>query len=326
MMATRDISCPTLIESGDNTGAEISAPKRGYLTETFRIFRLHDPVTTPIPFHYHDFHKIILFISGQSGYTIEGKTWQLSPRDIVFVHAGEIHRPLPLLGAPYERIVIYVAPELLSRYRHGTDDLAACFLPEHRPSNVMHLTAGKTHDLLFHMEKLERTAHASGFANALYTEMLFVEFMILLNRALIDRELDATTAAVTDEKIQALLTYINDHLTERLSIDRLAARSYVSRSHLMHRFKRVTGYGVRQYIVGKRLLLARAYLTDTTTRSISEIARLAGFDDYLPFFRAFKAQYQMTPQEWRERHGSVSAEQCPMINPKEDSTNLKISV
>ena len=233
MTTTPDTSHPTLpAESGNGAAAAIDTTKRGYLTETFRIFRLKDPVTAPIPFHYHDFHKTLLFIKGQSDYTIEGKTWRLSPHDIVFVRAGEIHRPLPILGTPYERIVIYVAPELLARYRHGEDDLAACFSPEHRPSHVMHLTAGKTHNLLFHMEKLERTACASGFANALYTEMLFVEFMILLNRALIDHELDANAAAITDEKIQALLTYINEHLTEPLSIDRLAAHAYVSRSHL----------------------------------------------------------------------------------------------
>lgn len=296
------------VENADGEAATIDAKKRGYLTETFRIFRLKAPVTAPIPFHYHDFHKILLFLSGRSAYTIEGKTYQLSPQDIVFVHAGEIHRPLPALGAPYERIVIYIAPELLTRYRQGEDDLAACFSSAHRPSNVMHLTTGKTHDLLFHMEKLERTACASGFANALYTEMLFVEFMILLNRALIDHELDANAAAISDEKIQALLTYINDHLTEPLSIDRLAARAYVSRSHLMHRFKAATGYGVRQYIVSKRLLLARSRLADDPARSISEIAALSGFSDYLPFFRAFKAQYCMTPQEWREQYSAHQRE------------------
>ena len=292
----------TLITDDDAASIKTDAAKRGYLWETFRVFRLSDPVFSPIPVHYHDFHKIILFLSGDSGYAIEGKTWRLAPRDIIFVRAGEIHRPLPALGAPYERIVIYLAPELLSRYQRDGDDLAACFSPDLCSSSVMHLPPGKTHDLLFHMEKLERTARGHGFANALYTEMLFVEFMILLNRALLDHELGTSAAAISDEKIEELLTYINDHLTEPLTIDQLAAAAYVSRSYLMHRFKAATGYGVRQYVTSKRLLLARARLLDEPPIPISEIARLCGFDDYLPFFRAFKAQYRMTPQEWREAH------------------------
>lgn len=129
----------TLITDGGAASIKTDAAKRGYLRETFRVFRLSDPVFSPIPVHYHDFHKIILFLSGNSGYAIEGKTWQLAPRDIIFVRAGEIHRPLPALGAPYERIVIYLAPELLSRYQRDGDDLAACFSPELRSSSVMHL-------------------------------------------------------------------------------------------------------------------------------------------------------------------------------------------
>ena len=229
-----------LIADGDAASIKTDAAKRGYLRETFRVFRLSDPVFSPIPVHYHDFHKIILFLSGDSGYAIEGKTWRLAPRDIIFVRAGEIHRPLPALGAPYERIVIYLAPELLSRYQRDGDNLAACFSPELRSSSVMHLPPGKTHDLLFHMEKLE---------------------------------LGTSAAAISDEKIEELLTYINDHLTEPLTIDRLAAAAYVSRSYLMHRFKAATGYGVRQYVTSKRLLLARARLLDKPSIPISEIAR-----------------------------------------------------
>jgi mannose-6-phosphate isomerase-like protein (cupin superfamily) len=72
--------------------------KKGYLIQDFRIFRLHDTMLQDIPFHYHDFHKIIFFLKGQADYTIEGKTYPLQPRDIIFVSAGEIHRPLPTPG------------------------------------------------------------------------------------------------------------------------------------------------------------------------------------------------------------------------------------
>ena len=36
--------------------------KRGYLFEEFRLFHLSDPVTEPIGYHYHDFHKILFFL------------------------------------------------------------------------------------------------------------------------------------------------------------------------------------------------------------------------------------------------------------------------
>lgn len=105
--------------------------KKGYLFSNFRVFRLRDTALTSIPFHYHDFHKIILFLDGSADYVIEGKTYQLIPRDIIFVSAGEIHRPVfHSSSSPYERIVIYVAPDFLARCQAQDpehNDLAACF-------------------------------------------------------------------------------------------------------------------------------------------------------------------------------------------------------
>ena len=275
--------------------------KRGYLKEGFRVFRLSDAALSPIPFHYHDFHKILVFLSGNVDYTIEGRTWTLSPRDLVFVRAGEIHRPKPEAGVPYERIVIYVSPAFFEQYKRGTEDLSLCF--EGPVSDaVVHLAPGKTHDLLFHLEKLEQTTHAEGFANPLYVEMLFVEFLILLNRAMLKSELDPLTPVLHDEKIQEVLRTINTHLTEQLSIDDLAAKVFLSRSHLMHTFKEATGCSLRQYITSKRLLKARIMLLNSPDETLESIAWASGFKGYLPFFRAFKSEFNQTPQEWKEEN------------------------
>ena len=258
---------------------------------------------TSIPFHYHDFHKIILFLDGSADYVIEGKTYQLIPRDIIFVSAGEIHRPVfHSSSSPYERIVIYVAPDFLARCQAQDpehNDLAACFCQAKKTAAVMHQTPDTSHDLLFHMEKLERTAHAEGFANGLYAEILFIEFMILLNRALIAHELGELHASSYDEKIQTVLTYINDHLDADLSIDTLAGKIYLSKYYLMRKFKQETGYSIHQYITSKRLLAARHLLSGN--ESVTDICYGCGFRDYSTFSRAFRAMFHMTPKEWREK-------------------------
>ena len=273
--------------------------KKGYLLESFKIFRLNDTPPTAIPFHYHDFHKIILFLNGEVNYSIEGKTYPLAPRDIIFVRAGEIHRPEPQPDLPYERIIIYVSPAFLKRYTKPDGDLAACFKAAPDDSSVMHLSPGKSHDLLFHMEKLEQVTHQQGFANELYSEMLFVEFMILLNRALQNRDIDPLHRVSYDRKIQPVIRYIQEHLTEDLAIDHLAAVSYLSRYYLMRRFKAATGYGIHQYITSKRLLKARQMLTGSMP--LTELCYACGFRDYSAFSRAFRTMFQCTPLEYRKR-------------------------
>ncbi len=280
-----------------------SYQKKGYLVQDFKVFRLKDPTLREIPFHYHDFHKLLLFLSGSADYIIEGKTYPLQPRDIVFVSAGEIHRPVLRSKEPYERIIIYIAPDFLSRHSRSGEDLSSCFRLAQKNSSVMHVPKGTSHDLLYHMDKLEKAAHEQGFAQGLYTELLFLEFMILLHRALYKKEMLTTHEAHYDEKIQQLLHFIQEHLSEDLSIDRLAAETYLSKYYLMRRFKAETGYSLHQYINSKRLLLARSLLEGRAP--VTEICYECGFQDFSTFSRAFRHRFHLTPTEYRKQVDSA---------------------
>jgi AraC-like DNA-binding protein len=278
----------------------IEYEKKGYLVQDFKVFRLKDTALSPIPFHYHEFHKIILFLSGKANYIIEGKNYPLVPRDILFISAGEIHRPVPDPKVPYERIVIYTAPGFLQRYARGSENLAACFHFAREHSSVMHLAPGKSHDLLYHMKKLEATTRQQDFANELYTEILFVEFMILLNRSLLDHELEEFHTAAYDKKILPLLKYINEHLFDELTVDKLAGEFYMSKFHMMRKFKAETGYSLHQYITNKRLLQARSMLTGGIP--LTKLCFDCGFRDYSTFSRAFKELFHQTPKDYRQQN------------------------
>lgn len=278
----------------------ISYEKKGYLHQHFRIFHLQDNGSKikDIPFHYHDFHKIILFLSGEAQYIIEGKNYPLHNRDILFVGAGEIHKPVTFQDKSYERIVIYASPEFLQHCGQGKADLGECFQIAKQTSSVMHMPPGQNHDLLYHMEKLERVDREQGFANELYVEILFIEFMILLNRSLKDKELNVHHTATYDEKIQQLLEYINENLSDDLSVDKLAEQVFLSKFYLMRKFKADTGYSIHQYINSKRMLMAKKMLS-TTDLSITDICYQCGFKEYSVFSREFKKQFKITPRQQR---------------------------
>ena len=67
--------------------------KTGYLHDNFKIFHLTDTDKKEFSFHYHDFNKILILLNGDVTYTIEGRSYSLAPNDIVFVNAGEVHKP-----------------------------------------------------------------------------------------------------------------------------------------------------------------------------------------------------------------------------------------
>ena len=72
--------------------SQYNLEKTGYLKEDFRLFHINDQTKKDFSYHYHDFHKIIVFISGKVTYHIEGKAYHLKPRDILLVSQGAIHK------------------------------------------------------------------------------------------------------------------------------------------------------------------------------------------------------------------------------------------
>ena len=72
--------------------------KKGYLTSYFKLFRLKDIAKLNVKAHYHEFDKIILFLSGKVNYVIEAQSYQLFPYDIVFLDPPYAYDPADVLG------------------------------------------------------------------------------------------------------------------------------------------------------------------------------------------------------------------------------------
>ena len=96
-----------------------------------------------------------------------------------------------------------------------------------------------------------------------------------------------------DSKVVSLLQYLNLHLAEPLSIDDLSARFYISKYHMMRRFRQETGYSIHGYLSEKRLLLAQQLLSRGA--SPSEVFTQVGYQDYSTFSRAYKKQFGRGP-------------------------------
>lgn len=264
--------------------------KRGYLNSEFQLFHLTDAPMTEFEFHYHDFDKIVLFISGKVNYMIEGKTYELKPYDIVFVNHNAIHRPEIDVTVPYERIIVYISPNFIKDYRTGDYDLSYCFQKaQTENSNVLRMhTLGKT-TLFDSVVALEQSFSDSAYASSLYRQLLFLEFMIHLNRAALSNDLEYLNTSTCNSKIMDLLAYINEHLAEDLSIDHLAQTFYISRYHMMRLFKEEMGYTIGNYISYKRLSLAKELIEKGMP--VTQACLDCGFKDYSTFSRAYKKRF-----------------------------------
>lgn len=269
--------------------------KLGYLEDDFRMFHIIDRQRREFDFHYHDFNKIMIFLSGNINYSIEGKNYKLKPYDIVLVNAGEIHRPSIADSSPYERIIIYISTQFLNEYKEKDYDLNYCFdraKGEH--SNVLRIHSVDRSKLYQVCLELEHSFSDNAFAKDLYQKILFLEFMIQLNRTAISNHINYIDSSIGSTKLVQILEYINEHLTEEITIDHLSSHFYLNRYYLMHFFKEETGYTIGSYITEKRLLLAKNLVQNGC--SITEACFRSGFKNYSNFSRAFKKAFHTIPK------------------------------
>lgn len=276
-----------------------SYQKTGYLDSDFRIFYLTSTESREILGHYHDFHKILYFQSGSVSYYVEGESYQLQPDDIVLVPAGEVHRPVIHGGAPYHRLILYIAPAFFEHYLAQGIDLARCFtLCSRRRTHVLRIHALKESRIYSHLRELiQEEGVPADAASLLYQRSAILQFLILLNNLADGRNITFPAATRINPQITQVISYINDHLYEDLPIARIASACYLNRSYLMHLFRRETGCTLGSYITEKRLFAARTLIQSGVP--VTEACMQCGFSGYSAFYRAYRKKFGTSPKESR---------------------------
>ena len=104
----------------------------------------------------------------------------------------------------------------------------------------------------------------------------------------------------TESAQKALLAYVNEHFKEEISREQLSEMFFFDPDYITKIFKKETGFSYKNYVIEKRLSLAKKLLTETDY-SIHDIALHVGYDNYSYFTRLFKKSFGMTPVEFRNQ-------------------------
>ena len=145
------------------------------------------------------------------------------------------------------------------------------------------------------VDKLCALKASKDYGSDLLAQSALVELLVGLNRAAADRA-DIHPAGTSDQVVDAVLHYINEHYSEPLTLDLLAEKFFISKYHLLRKFDAQVGTTVHRYILQKRLLNAKQLLAGGVLPN--EVCQYCGFGDYANFYRAFRAEYGTTPRQY----------------------------
>ena len=266
--------------------------KRGYLLENFRLFHLRSQQGAQVDFHYHEFCKLLLLVSGSGGYFIDGQRYLLQSGDIVLIGSRSIHKPELDAATPYERIILYISPEYLQQESTRDCNLLSLFSGER--GHVLRLEDSRRRGVFRLATALERDLMGEPFGREILSNAGLLRLLVEIGR---NREqtdsAQPSPVMPKSERIQEILRYIDAHLTEELDAETLAQHFFISKYHMMRLFRQETGTTVHQYITQKRLIRARE-LIDSGMRA-TEACYHCGFHSYSSFTRACSKLLGTTP-------------------------------
>lgn len=272
--------------------------KSGYLLQDFRLFHITDQSDKTFEYHYHEFNKIIVFLSGNVTYVIEGTSYRLKPWDILLIKSHDVHKPIIDKNDTYDRIVLWVDNEFLLKFSQPGQDLTTCFkLADKKSFNLIRLDSKLQEKIQTTMADLEEAFESQEFGSQLLAQSLFLEFLIYLNRIHLNNSYIYDQSSFEyDNQIVEIINYIKDHIGDDLSVEMIANEFFLSKHYLMHKFKAKTGYTLHNYILNKRLFKTMELIKEGTP--ITNAASLCGFQDYSTFSRAFRKNYHCSPREF----------------------------
>lgn len=97
-------------------------------------------------------------------------------------------------------------------------------------------------------------------------------------------------------RVRPILLYIDENLSEPLSLEQIASQFFISKTYLCRLFKGSTGVSVMEYMIEERI--SRACILLEQGYSVQKVGELSGFSDNSHFIRTFRKRKGVSPGKY----------------------------
>nr|Q51872.1 RecName: Full=Probable transcriptional regulator LumQ [Photobacterium leiognathi]AAA87846.1 LumQ [Photobacterium leiognathi subsp. mandapamensis] len=240
-------------------------------TPSFRVETLDKSKT----YHHHEYPQIILGLMGKSELSIEDSSVCLSPGMGYRINANVEHS---FSGTSNNQVLVMNLPPFISM----TD-------VEQFGNSYFSLDA-RTHQLIS-LLATELKEHAD---DSLLSQSISNTLQCLIKRSLMlfdEKKVERLNMVLIDN-------YIEQHLQKKISVAELSSVAFLAQSQFYALFKSQMGITPHQYVLRKRLDLAKQLIAERQ-KPLSQVAQLCGFSSQSSFSQAFRRLYGMSPTRYQ---------------------------
>jgi AraC-like DNA-binding protein len=245
--------------------------------------------------HCHNVYEIYYFIEGDVDYLVEGKLYRPTPHSLLLLSPHVFHGVKVRSDNPYRRFTLHFHPDLLQ--------------PERRPLLLSAFPSNEKHSRReVYYENLTGTQLVSFFealvsladqSEQLKRQLLpaYIEAILAQLTLICQTQSPVQVEARTSQTITDIILYLNDHLTDPITLDRLSEHFNISKHYMNRAFRKAAGTTVFDYLLYKRVIFAQQLMINGCTAA--ESALQSGFHDYSVFYRAYRKHLGHSPLEDR---------------------------
>lgn len=251
-----------------------------------------------VEYRSHDYLEIAYIFSGEGKYRIENGIYVVQEGDLLILNPGVRHQALGCPEAEVPSTEFFVGFTNI-RITGCPDN----FMPLPGGQYILHTTGELRQRLLKICSSMEAENAVRRQGRYFMLKSYLMQMLLLIIREQCEpMERPKGCAFESANKkyvVEQIVNYIEDHYSEKISLDQIAENMYLSPFYISRIFKSETGNAPIRHLINIRLEKAKELLESDYTGSIQEVAAQVGYDDAYHFSKLFKKRYGVSPSQAR---------------------------
>ena len=243
---------------------------------------------------HNNCYEILQIWSGEGVVMVKNKLYPIKSGSVYFINGMDIHCSVPKNSNEYIRSKIIISSKYINKIAEFTNSfkiLDALFIK----SGGMCIELGQNETAIIDEAFLKIRDNLSE--DTIYTSInVATAIFEILTYA--HGNINTYNPALTN-KISDVLQYINRNIENKITLEEICNYVHVSKYYLCHIFKETTHMTILDYILFRRLSIAKKNLI-YTDKSLADIAMSSGFSSFSYFSRMFHVCEGVTPSAFRK--------------------------
>ncbi len=266
-------------------------------------------VNSVFHYHAHSQYEIYYFHGGKANYIINDRIYVLEPGDLLLMHGMTLHKAHVDPETAYHRTTLHFDPYYFKSFiqpAYAPDLL----LPFTKLRNVrLQLQGEDRAHIEARLQEMSLLCKEGTSYSLLRLQAQMLDLLIMIHE-LCQQPLEAIPElpSAKEEHVQSIITFIEQHFQEDLTLEDLQGQLHLSKFYLAKTFKEITGMTIFYFLMQRRIYEAKLKLIEGNM-PITDISYEVGFKHPSHFSRAFKLHTEKTPEQYRRENENKKKKQ-----------------